>query len=95
MGTFAASLFLALVLGMLWKGGTKEATISSAIVGIVLNCVLEVVGKYGFAPLRKGVFVGAFTFAVSLVIYIAVSMVTGGKTNAEVNAPLEAIIDGN
>lgn len=94
-GTFAASLFPALVLGMLWKDGTKEAAISSAIVGIVLNFVLEVGGKYGFTPLPEGVVVGAFAFAVSLVVYIVVSMVTGDKTETEVDAPLAAVIDGN
>ena len=94
-GTFAASLFPALVLGMLWKDGTKEAAISSAILGIVLNFVLEVGGKYGFTPLPEGVLVGAFAFAVSLVVYIVVSMVTGDKTETEVDAPLAAVIDGN
>ena len=94
-GTFAASLFPALVLGMLWNGGTKEAAISSAIVGVVLNFVLEVGGKYGFTPLPEGVVVGAFAFAVSLVVYIVVSMVTGDKTDTEVDAPLAAVIDGN
>lgn len=94
-GTFAASLFPALVLGMLWKDGTKEAAISSAIVGIVLNFVLEVGSKYGFTPLPEGVVVGAFAFAVSLVVYIVVSMLTGEKTETEVDAPLAAVIDGN
>lgn len=95
-GTFAASLFPALVLGMLWRGGTKEAAISSAIVGIILNFVLEVGNKYGFTPLPDGVVVGAFTFAVCLIIYIVVSKFTAGRdTKPSANdARMAVVIDG-
>ena len=94
-GTFAASLFPALVLGLMWNGGTKQAAIASAVVGIVLNFVLEVGGKYGFTPLPTGVVIGAFAFAVSLAVYIIVSMLTGGRfDDAEAKTRLESIIDG-
>lgn len=94
-GTFAASLFPALVLGMVWKGGTKQAAISSALLGIVLNFVLEVGGKYGFTPLPEGVVVGAFAFAVSLVCYIAVSLLTGAREDESLlDARLASVIDG-
>ncbi|WP_068255884.1 sodium:solute symporter family transporter [Janibacter corallicola] len=92
-GTFAASLFPALVLGMMWQGGTKEAAISSALIGIVLNFVLEVGAKYGWAPLPEGVVVGAFTFAVTLIIYIGVSLATRGRSEGP-EAPLASVIEG-
>ena len=92
-GTFAASLFPALVLGMMWQGGTKEAAISSALIGIVLNFVLEVGGKYGWAPLPEGVIIGAFSFAVTLIIYIGVSMATRGRSAAP-EPDLARVIEG-
>ncbi|HET6563741.1 MAG TPA: hypothetical protein VFG72_17865 [Marmoricola sp.] len=94
-GTFAASLFPALVLGMVWNGGTKQAAISSAIVGIVLNFVLEVGAKYDFTPLPDGVVIGAFTLAVTLIVYIGVSMATRGRSGDSLADPrLESVIDG-
>lgn len=93
-GTFAASLFPALVLGMVWQGGTKHGAISSALVGIVLNFALEVGAKYDWTPLPDGVVIGAFSFAVSLVVYIAVSMATRAQPGSEVSAQLARVIDG-
>lgn len=93
-GTFAASLFPALVLGMVWRGGTKAAAITSAVIGIVLNFVLEVGGKYGWTPLPDGVVIGAFAFAVSLVAYIVVSMATRGHDDAGLGAQIGRVIDG-
>lgn len=94
-GTFAASLFPALVLGMVWKGGTKQAAISSALLGIVLNFVLEVGGKYGFTPLPDGVVIGAFAFALSLVCYIGVSLLTGPREEeSDLDERLASVIDG-
>lgn len=92
-GTFAASLFPALVLGMMWQGGTKEGAISSALIGIVLNFVLEVGAKYGWTPLPDGVVVGAFAFAVTLIVYIGVSMATRGRADGPVPA-LASVIEG-
>lgn len=94
-GTFAASLFPALVLGMVWNGGTKQAAITSAFVGIVLNFVLEVGAKYDFTPLPDGVVIGAFTFAVTLIVYIAVSLMTRGLSDGSpVDEQLERVIEG-
>lgn len=94
-GTFAASLFPALVLGMVWNGGTKQAAIASALVGIVLNFVLEVGAKYNFKPLPDGVVVGAFTLAVTLIVYITVSLLTRGWADGSlVDEQLERVIEG-
>lgn len=94
-GTFAAGIFPALVLGLVWKRGTKLAAISSATIGLILNFVLEVGGKYGFDPLPDGVIIGAFTFAVSLIVYIGVSFVVPepAEQNEAANE-LDAVIDG-
>jgi len=94
-GTFAASLFPALVLGMVWNGGTKSAAICSALVGIVLNFVLEVGAKYDFTPLPDGVVIGAFTLAVTLIVYIGVSLMTRGANDPSLaDDRLERVIDG-
>lgn len=95
-GTFAAGLFPALVLGLVWKRGTKAAAITSASISLILNFVLEVGGKYGFEPLPEGVIIGAFSFAVSLIVYIVISFLTPAATaRDETPAELDAVLDGH
>lgn len=75
-GTFAAAIFPAIVLGLVWPRATKYGAISAVIVSIVLNFALEIGGLYGFAPLPEGVVNGAFALAVSIVVFIGVSLAT-------------------
>src|SRR5699024_289646 len=94
--TFSAGLFPALVLGLVWKRGTKAAAITSASISLILNFVLEVGGKYGFEPLPEGVIIGAFSFAVSLIVYIVISFLTPAATaRDETPAELDAVPDGH
>ncbi len=75
-GTFAAAIFPAVVLGLVWPRATKYGAISAVIISILLNFVLEIGGMYGFAPLPEGVVNGAFALAVSIVVFIGVSLAT-------------------
>lgn len=92
-GTFASAVFPAVVLGLIWKKATKYGAISSIIIGLVLNFALELGGKYGVVILPKGVIVGAFSFAVSIFIFIAVSLMTQ-KASVKLNQDLIEAMEG-
>jgi sodium/proline symporter len=92
-GTFASAVFPAVVLGLIWKKATKYGAISSIIIGLVLNFALEIGGKYGVVILPKGVIVGAFSFAVSIIIFIAVSLMTQ-KASVKLDQDLLEAMEG-
>jgi sodium/proline symporter len=75
-GTFAAAIFPAVVLGLVWRGGTKQAAFVSIVLSVVINFALEIGGRYGFTPLPDGVVIGAFALVVSTIAFIVVSLVT-------------------
>ena len=75
-GTFASTVFPPIVLGLIWKKATKQGAIASIIIGLLLNFSLEISSKYGFTFLPEGVIVGAFAFAVSIIVFISVSLLT-------------------
>jgi Na+/proline symporter len=91
-GTFATTIFPAVVLGLLWEGATAAGAVSSIVVGLVLSFVLEVGGKYGLKVLPPGVINGAFTFAVSIAVFIAVSMLTQQR-QAELDHEVRKIVN--
>lgn len=78
-GTFAASIFPAVVLGLVWPRATRQGAIASIIVGLLINFVLEIGGLYGFSPLPDDVVVGAFALAVAIVVFIGVSLATASQ----------------
>lgn len=75
-GTFASAVFPSVVLGLVWKKATKHGAIASIIVALILNFSLEILSKYGIAILPSGVIVGAFAFALSIIVFISVSFLT-------------------
>ncbi len=75
-GTFASAVFPSVVLGLIWKKATKYGAISSIIVGLLLNFFLEIMAKYEITLLPKGIIIGAFAFAVSIIMFIVVSLAT-------------------
>lgn len=75
-GTFATVIFPAVVLGLVWERATTAGALSSIIVGVLLSFVLEVGGKYGLKLLPPGIINGAFTLAVSIAVFIGVSLLT-------------------
>jgi sodium/proline symporter len=86
-GTFAAALFPSVVLGMVWRGATRQAALTSILLSLAINFVLEVGGIYGFAPLPEGVVNGAFALAVSTIVFISVSL----ATRSSAGTPDEAV----
>lgn len=83
-GTFASTVFPAVVLGLIWKKATKQGAIASIAVGLSLNFILEISQKYGITILPEGVIIGAFSLACSIIIFVTVSHLTY-KANAVVD----------
>ncbi len=75
-GTFATAIFPAVVLGLVWERATAVGAVSSIVIGVALSFVLEVGGKYGLKLLPPGIINGAFTLAVSIAVFIGVSLLT-------------------
>src|SRR5699024_12120258 len=72
-GTFASTVFPAVVLGLIWKRATKQGPIASIVIGLFLNFLLEIGQKYGIVILPEGVVVGAFSLAISIMTFIIIS----------------------
>lgn len=92
-GTFASAVFPAVVLGLIWKKATKYGAISSILGGLLLNFLLEIGNKYGVVLLPKGVIIGAFSFAVSIILFIVVSLLTQ-KSKVEIDEDLADAMEG-
>jgi sodium/proline symporter len=75
-GTFAAAIFPAVVLGLVWSGATKAGALASILISVAVNFVLEIGARYGFTPLPEGVVNGTFALAVSTTVFLAVSLAT-------------------
>jgi SSS family transporter len=92
-GTFAAAIFPALMLGLVWPRATRQGAIASIIASLAANFVLEIGGIYGFAPLPEGVVNGAFALAVAIIVFIAVSLAT--KSEEDQTSPeVKKVFDG-
>lgn len=85
-GTFAAAIFPAVVLGLVWRGATRQGALACIVLSVVVNFVLEIGARYGFTPLPDGVVNGAFALAASVVVFIGVSLVTRGSRVVEPEA---------
>ncbi|OZI10361.1 hypothetical protein CEW92_17275 [Bacillaceae bacterium SAS-127] len=81
-GTFAAAIFPSVVLGLIWEKATKQAAVTSIVIGIASNFILEIGSKYGFAIIPPTVVNGAFAFALSMITFIVVSFLTQSKQPA-------------
>jgi sodium/proline symporter len=81
-GTFAAAIFPAVVIGLVWRGATRQGALVSIVLSILINFVLEIGARYDFTPLPEGVVNGAFALAVSIVVFVAVSLATRGADQA-------------
>jgi sodium/proline symporter len=93
-GTFAAAIFPAVVLGLVWPRATKQGAIVAIVLSLAINFVLEIGGLYGFAPLPEGVVNGAFALAVSTVTFIGVSLATQPAESSEVGPEVREVFEG-
>jgi len=93
-GTFAAAIFPAVVLGLVWPRATKQGAIGAIVISLVINFVLEIGGIYGFAPLPEGVVNGAFALAVSTVAFIGISLATQPAASSEIGPEVQKVLEG-
>ncbi|MFB3162599.1 hypothetical protein ABLO26_14625 [Neobacillus sp. 179-J 1A1 HS] len=92
-GMFASAIFPSVVLGLIWSKATKYGAIGSIVISLVINIVLEIGGKYGFKFLPPGVINGAFSLAVSSLLFIVISLLTQPK-EAKLSNELKSVIEG-
>lgn len=92
-GTFASAIFPAVVLGLVWTKATKQGAIASIVLSLAVNFILEVGGKYGLKILPTGVVNGAFAFAIAIVAFIVVSLLTQ-PAEAKLDRRLQEVIEG-
>jgi sodium/proline symporter len=91
-GTFAAAIFPAVVIGLVWRGATRQGALVSIVLSILVNFVLEIGARYGFTPLPEGVVNGAFALAVSIIVFVGVSLMTRETSDAAlVGAPPDVV----
>lgn len=94
-GTFAAALAPAIGLGFNWKRATKEGAIASIVSGLGVAVIFEmaktVKAAWYMNSLGKiGLHNGSFALAISLIVFIVVSMAT---KEVKLEKKLEAVID--
>jgi sodium/proline symporter len=92
-GTFASAIFPTIVLGLIWPKATKQGAIWSIIISLGVNFFLEVGGKYGIKPLPAGVINGAFAFALAIVAFIVISLLTQ-RRETKLDERVQDVIEG-
>lgn len=92
-GTFAAAIFPAVVLGLVWPRATKQGAIWSIVISLIINFVLEIGALYGFTPLPEGVVNGAFSLAVAIVAFIVISLLTQPE-ETQAKSEIQEVFEG-
>lgn len=85
-GTFAASIFPVLAIGLNWKGATALGAISAIVSALLINFIVQLAG----IVLPYGILGGLIAFVVSLILFIGVSLVT---KKPELDADMEAVLN--
>ena len=85
-GTFAASIFPVLAIGLNWKGATALGAISAIVSALLINFIVQLAG----IVLPYGILGGLIAFVVSLILFIGVSLVT---KKPELDDDMEAVLN--
>ncbi len=75
-GLFAATLVPALAIGLIWPGGTRVAALASIGAGLGFTLLGELLGYFRLYTLPGGITVAGVALAVSLLVYLVVSLMT-------------------
>jgi sodium/proline symporter len=92
-GTFAAAIVPSVAIGMNWKRATAPASVSAIVVSLTLNFTLELLARHGIYRLPHGLNVGCFSLLVSLLVFIAVSWLTGRDEERRLPADVKAVLE--
>jgi Na+/proline symporter len=75
-GLFAACLVPSLALGLTWSGGTRSGALASMACGLAVTLVGELLGYFRIYTIPGGVTVSGVALALSLLVYLVVSLAT-------------------
>lgn len=85
-GTFAASIFPVVAIGLNWKGATVAGAVTAIVAALVINFVVQLAG----IVLPFGISGGLVSFVASLILFIGVSALTNKPAIGE---DLERVLD--
>ncbi len=85
-GTFAASIFPVVAIGLNWKGATVAGAVTAIVAALVINFVVQLAG----IALPFGISGGLVSFVSSLILFIGVSAVT---KKPKIGQDLERLLD--
>jgi sodium/proline symporter len=92
-GTFAAAIVPSVALGLNWKRATAAACVTSIALSLVLNFSLELLHRHNIYALPYGFNVGCFSLLVSLIAFVAISLLSrdtaGDRIAPDVRAAME------
>jgi Na+/proline symporter len=71
-GTFAASIFPVVAIGLNWKGATVPGAVTAIVAALVINFLVQLAG----ITLPFGISGGLISFISSLILFISISAVT-------------------
>ncbi|MGM0398402.1 MAG: sodium:solute symporter family transporter [Halobacteriota archaeon] len=91
-GTYVSGTIPAVVVGLLWKGASREGVTAGLAVSLVLNIVLLAATQMGFAfPIGMDFYF--VVIAVSIAVTIFVSAVTNGASGENVPEHIKPVFD--
>ncbi|HET8771627.1 MAG TPA: hypothetical protein VFM71_11645 [Gemmatimonadaceae bacterium] len=91
-GLFACTLVPALAIGLNWEGATREGAIASISLGLVLTLVLETGAWLDWFSLPTGVTITGLTLVLSMLTFLAVSAMTGGRAANQLDGDVRAVM---
>jgi SSS family transporter len=92
-GTFAAAIVPSTAIGFNWKRASAPACVCSIAVSIVMNFSLELLARHDIYLLPHGMSVGALSLLVSLVVFVAVSFLTGDREGTGISPRVKAVME--
>jgi SSS family transporter len=92
-GTFAAAVVPSVALGLNWKRATAAACVASIAISLVLNFALELSNRHNLYALPYGMNVGCFSLLISLIAFVAISFLSGGRRESEIAPDVRAVME--
>jgi len=83
-GLFASTLVPSLAVGLNWEGATRAGAVSSIAAGLGLTVVFEVLSYFGVYSFPEGVTVAGASLVASILVFLVVSVLTGGGDGEEI-----------
>jgi Na+/proline symporter len=94
-GLFASTLVPSLAIGLNWDGATREGAIASIVTGLLATLVLETLSynRIQVISLPGGVSASGIAFVLSLLVFLVVSLATGGRARRVTDPIVRLVMD--